>query len=287
MFLRVVATLYIVAIYSFTFSINNSAAGSLSSALNDGISFYNQEKFNKATDKFTEAQAEEPENPNIAYNLANSNFRIGRYEQSVEEYEKALKNSNDPQLKQKSYYNRGNAYYKLGYLDKAIQSYKKALELDSNDKDSKFNLEFTRKQLEKAQRTGNIGPRDKSQKPTTSENANNPADSHSKEENQKDSNVPNPNESNDENQAPQDSEENNPQEESSKSSLKAEKGNQPNQPNQLDQKTTDDAIEQITSMSKQEAEQWLDSLNEDIKKFNRRQMQGEMKDVFVNNGKDW
>ncbi len=287
MFSRVVTTVFIVFITSFTFFLNQTSANSSSSALNEGITFYNQEKYKEATDKFIEAQAEDPENPNLAYNLANSNFRVGRYEQSVEEYDKALKNSNDPKLKQKSYYNQGNAYYRLGYLDKAIQSYKKALELDSNDKDSKFNLEFARKQLEKAQRTGNIGPRDKSQKQNPTENANNPADSKANNENQSDSNAPSSDESDEENQAQQNSDKNHLDGEVPKSPKKAENKNSSSQSNQLDQQTTEEAIEQITSMSKEEAEQWLDSLNEDIKKFNRRQMQGEMKDVFVNNGKDW
>ncbi len=40
-------------------------------------------------------------------------------------------------------------------------------------------------------------------------------------------------------------------------------------------------------MNKDEADRWLNSLNEDLKKMSRRQVQGQMKDLFVEDGKDW
>jgi truncated hemoglobin YjbI len=44
---------------------------------------------------------------------------------------------------------------------------------------------------------------------------------------------------------------------------------------------------QMTQMTPEEADRWLGSLSEDLKKFTRRQMQGQMKDVFANHDKDW
>ena len=43
----------------------------------------------------------------------------------------------------------------------------------------------------------------------------------------------------------------------------------------------------MTRMTQEEADRWLGSLSEDLKKITRRQMQGQMKDVFADHDKDW
>ena len=48
-----------------------------------------------------------------------------------------------------------------------------------------------------------------------------------------------------------------------------------------------DVLHQMAPMTREEAERWLTSLDEDLKKFMRKQMQGQMKDVFVDPEKDW
>jgi Ca-activated chloride channel family protein len=153
-------------------------ADSFDSKAQEGVTHYNREEFDQAADKFQASQLEQPDNSNVAYNLANSHYRLGRYEEAVEAYKKALSEKTPPMLQQKSYYNMGNAYYRMGYMDEAIDSYKKALELNTGDMDSKFNLEWARKQQEKARQAGRIGPRDKDilKQQATSDHANNPAD---------------------------------------------------------------------------------------------------------------
>lgn len=256
----------------------------------EGISLYNQEKFQPAMEKFLEAQANRPEDPAVAYNLANSQFRLGRYEAAVESYNRAVQNSENPTLQQNAWYNQGNAYYRLGHLDKAIKSYKQALNLNPEDRDSKFNLEFARQQLEKAQQGNRMMPRDMSGKKRnpTGPNPPQPDDQPGAKERSGD-------------HPPAVEEDPNLKEDQNRSALNKEKKPGENKPpaphpansepdKNLDpdeKQMTADALQQITSMTPQEAEQWLESLNEDIKKFSRRQMQGKMQDVFVDNSKDW
>ena len=47
------------------------------------------------------------------------------------------------------------------------------------------------------------------------------------------------------------------------------------------------ALREMTQMTPEEAERWLGSLSEDLKKITRRQMQGQMKDMFADHDKDW
>ncbi len=159
-------------------TISQTLADSFDPKAQEGVTHYNRGEFKQAAAKFQASQLETPENSNVAYNLANSHYRLSRYEEAVEAYKKVLTEKSSPNLKQKSWYNMGNAYYRMGYLQDANEAYKKALELNSGDTEGKFNLEWTRQQLEKAQKSGRVGPRDKNilQNSATVDKGNNPPD---------------------------------------------------------------------------------------------------------------
>ena len=65
-------------------------AASLDSKAREGITHYNHEEYDQASAKFQASQLEQPNNTDVAYNLANSLYRLGRYEEAVEAYKKAL-----------------------------------------------------------------------------------------------------------------------------------------------------------------------------------------------------
>lgn len=261
-------------------------ANSLDSKAREGITHYNREEFDQAATKFQESQLATPENFDVAYNLANSHYRLGRYEEAVEAYKKTLTEKTSKNLKHKSWYNMGNAYYRMGYMDEAIDSYKKALELNSRDMDSKFNLEWVRKQQEKARQAGRVGTRDKNilKQQATSDHANNPPDPQEKSEESPDTQTGTPeNSQTAENQ-------NHDKPDSSASSPSAPTPVPPNEKEMetnAEDQTVQNALREMTQMIPEEAERWLGSLSEDLKKITRRQIQGQMKDMFANHDKDW
>jgi Ca-activated chloride channel family protein len=265
-------------------AIPTAFANSFDLKAREGVTLYNREKFDQAATKFQESQQKTPDDSNVAYNLANSHYRLGHYEEAVEAYKKNLTEKTPKNLKQKSYYNMGNAYYRMGYMDEAIDSYKKALELNTRDMDSKFNLEWAREQQEKARQAGRLGPRDKDilKQQGTSDNANNPADpqrNHGESSDSETTKPDNPQTAEKQNQDQPDS--HSPS--SSNSVPLSEKEMEANAEGQAVQ----DALQKMTQMTQEEAERWLGSLSEDLKKITRRQMQGQMKDVFADHDKDW
>ena len=259
-------------------------ADSFDSKAREGVTLYNREKFDQAATKFQESQQKTPEDSNVAYNLANSHYRLGHYEEAVEAYKKSLTENTPKNLKQKSYYNMGNAYYRMGYMDEAIDSYKKALELNTRDMDSKFNLEWVREQQEKARQAGRIGPRDKDilKQPGTSDHANNPADSQKNPGESPDSETNKP----DNPQTAENQNQDQPDSNSSSSSTSAAPSEKETEAN-AEEQAAQDALQKMTRMTQEEADRWLGSLSEDLKKITRRQMQGQMKDVFADHDKDW
>lgn len=260
--------------------ISHALADSLDAAAREGVTHYNREEFEQAASKFEASQLERPNNSQVAYNLANSHYRLGRYEAAVEAYGQALSGTPAAELKQKSYYNMGNAYYRMGYLDKAIESYKQALELNSGDMDSKFNLEWTRKQYEKAVKSGRVGPRNKNlpRERTPQQQGLNPS-------------VPRqePPETPGSQKEESETAENPSQEKPETAGNPPSPASPPAPAEELteEDRAVRDALQEMIQMSPEEAERWLGSLSEDLKKITRRQMQGQMKDMFVDHDKDW
>ncbi|MBF0099706.1 MAG: VWA domain-containing protein [Desulfobacterales bacterium] len=108
-----------------------------------GLEAYNRADYDKALKYFIDAQLEDPERPEVEYNLGNVYYRQGDFANAAKHFSKALSSEN-VQLKQRAQYNLGNALYRQGKYDEAIAAYEAALKLNSQDKDSKENLEFVK-----------------------------------------------------------------------------------------------------------------------------------------------
>lgn len=263
-----------------------ACADTFDSAGREGVSHYNANQYDKAADKFQEAQVNQPENPEVLYNLANARYRLGQYEAAVEDYASVIAQTPDTHLKQQAIYNQGNAYFRLGYLEEAVEAYKKALEMNSSDEDSKYNLEYAQKKLEKAKQSGQMAPRDMNQKKQNS-NKNQPPPNPPEENPQTaDQKSEESEEKNDSDNAPQDNDES---KEESKEQMAQNKPTTPQSPETStpEDKKMKNLLHEMAPMSREEAERWLDSLNENVKKYKKRQMQGEMQDLFNDPQKDW
>ncbi len=121
----------------------------LSSKTEKGSSLYQEERYDEAMKAFVDAQIESPEEPKLKYNLANTHYKMNSYEEAVKNYQDVAATAQDIQLEEKSLYNIGNALYRQGKLEEAIEYYKKALELDPDDQDAKYNLEFVREEIKR------------------------------------------------------------------------------------------------------------------------------------------
>ncbi len=257
-------------------------AGPFNTEAQDGVDYYNQEEYAEALKNFEAARLADPEDGNVLYNLANTHYKLGNFDSAVEALQAAESKFNDPVMKQKAQYNLGNTYYRMGNMDRAIQSYKKALELNPEDTDSKFNLEFARKQKRRAQRDKQFQPKGKDQQQKPRENGLNPSP---------------PKDSGQSDKKPEDeggsksAKSEDQKEEQEKNSSAGEKPSDKEAPPKPEESESDSkmakAMQEVTSMNKDEADRWLNSLNEDLKKMSKRQVQGQMKDLFVEGGKDW
>ena len=116
--------------------------------LQDGLDAYEKEDYETALKFFIDAQLENPENPEILYNIGNAYYKIGDFESAFHHYQEALKSKNKA-LKHKALYNLGNTSYRRHQIEDAIKKYEEALKIDPDDEQARQNLEFVKKMLAK------------------------------------------------------------------------------------------------------------------------------------------
>ncbi len=107
---------------------------------------YGEEKYDQALEHFLDAQVERPEDPLLRYDVGNAHYRMHNFADAEKSFQRVIGGS-EQGLEAKATYNLGNCAYRQGKLDEALAFYQKALELDPQDEDARFNLEFVRQEI--------------------------------------------------------------------------------------------------------------------------------------------
>ena len=118
--------------------------------IRQGIEAYDEKDFESAEESFRAAGGEESDYRS-SYNLANSLYEQGAYEEANKEYERALSQNHEEFDPSNVYYNMGNAAFEQGQLKEALASYKQALTLNPGDMDAKRNFMKALGQLKQQQ----------------------------------------------------------------------------------------------------------------------------------------
>jgi len=127
----------------------------------EGNRLYRQKKYSEALKRYTEAQLEAPDAPQLHYNLGNVFFRQGELEKARDEYRRALAAAN-ASLDPRAVYNLGNAFLAQEQYPDAVTAYQRALKLNSGDLEAKRNLELALLRLkEKKQQSQPQGGKEK------------------------------------------------------------------------------------------------------------------------------
>ncbi|MDX1476518.1 MAG: tetratricopeptide repeat protein [Saprospiraceae bacterium] len=115
-----------------------------------GDLMYDQQEYAEAEEAYRKANAAKA-TPEGIYNLGNAIYQQQRYEEAVRQYEAAIAQASDDELKARSFYNLGNTHLQAQQLEEGIEAYKNALKLMPQDLDAKKNLTLALQQLQQQQ----------------------------------------------------------------------------------------------------------------------------------------
>lgn len=163
---------------------------------------YEQGNYTASLQEYSKLLKKNPDNPELNYNLGNTFYRLGQYDEAVDAYKKAL-NSHDENIRKQSLYNSGNSLFRKNDLKGAIEYYDKALQIDKDYKEAELNKAFAAKMQEQQKQQQEQEQQEKDQQEkdqAAQQNQQNEQNEQSQEKNQQEQEQENKNEQSEQNQ---------------------------------------------------------------------------------------
>ena len=114
--------------------------------IEDPYRAYQAKAYDQALQAFIDRQVERPEDPGLALNVGSAHYQMKNYAEAEKAFSTAAL-SGDEALRAKALYGLGNCAFRQGRLEEAVELYKSTLEVDPDDGDAKYNLEFVRDEI--------------------------------------------------------------------------------------------------------------------------------------------
>lgn len=121
-------------------------AESIASKNNKGNRLYEKGNYEEAEKAYLSAQGNDAGRPEVLYNLGNSLIKQKKYKEGEQALSQAIGRGNK-QIKERGWYNTGNTLFSMGNYKDSAAAYIEALKLNPADKDAKHNLELALLQL--------------------------------------------------------------------------------------------------------------------------------------------
>jgi Ca-activated chloride channel family protein len=240
---------FIIAIIILLSTVGNTFAQqyNIYSTISKGNRAFLKDDFVQAEVLYKKALELDAENLQAKYNLANAVYKQERFDEALELYKLTSENFQSKKDKANAYHNLGNVHLSKKEYEKSIEAFKKALKLNPTDEETRYNLAYAQKHLQKEE--------DESEDKKNDEN---------KDEENEDKEDENKEENNDEG--------NDDDEKNNENSDEEEKNDQKQQP-------------QPNQLTKEQAEQLLRALAAEEEKLQNDKQ--EKTPVQISTGKDW
>ncbi len=154
----------------------------------DGLDAYKKGDYDSALKHFLDAQVEDPDNLKLRFNLADTYYKLGQYQDADKLFDSvAQRDVGD--LGKRSLYNLGNSAVQQGKLKEALAFYEEVLKRDPQDEDAKHNLEWVRDEIRRRLEEMKNQAQNQQQSQNQNENSdsNNPSEKESQSESEQNS----------------------------------------------------------------------------------------------------
>lgn len=117
--------------------------------IQQGNELYKQKQYTQAQGLYQQAIDKEPLNATAKFNQSVAIYRQTKPDEAIKTLEELVMNTNDKDVKSKSFYNKGVILSGQKKLEESIESYKDALRQNPADKDARENLQKALLELKK------------------------------------------------------------------------------------------------------------------------------------------
>ncbi len=139
---------YIVTIFLILAGFTQSTAQELNrSLIREGITNFKDSAFVNAEIAFRRAYQEKATDTAL-FNITTTLHAQERYEESIEELDRLIRNASDKVMKAKAYYNKANALVRLEKLEESLEEYKNALRNNPADHEARYNFLMVKRLVE-------------------------------------------------------------------------------------------------------------------------------------------
>jgi len=226
--------------------------------IRSGNDEYKSKNYDKAEVEFSKATNENKESFDAAFDLGDALYRQEKFDQAEAQFSKLSNYETSKENIAKAYHNLGNAQLQQKKFEEAIESYKSALRNNPKDMETKYNLAYAQRMLQKQQQQQNKNKDKKDNK----NKKDNKKDKQNKDKQNKDKQDKKDNKKDKQNKE---------QQNKNKDKKDQQKQQQPEQ----------------QKMSKKEAEQMLKSIQNDEKKLQKQLKGKKVKGKKIKVEKDW
>ena len=222
----------------------------------------NEDKFVSAEMEYRKAISEHPTTVAGVYNLGNSYYRKGNFEEALYREQQAAKNATSKEEKYKAFHNIGNILMQNKQCQEAVEAYKNALRNNPSDDETRYNLALAKVCAEQ-------------QKDQNKDDQNKDEDKENQDQKDQD---------NKENQ--QDQQDNKDQDDQNKNQDEQDKdqNGKPNEDQQKEQKQQQPRPQQL---SPQQIKNLLEAMNNQEQKVQEKMNAQKEKGIPIKTDKDW
>ena len=119
--------------------------------IREGNELFEKQDFEKAEVEYRKAADKKANSFEAAFNMADALYKQKKYDEALEQFSALAKQETDKERLGEIYHNIGNTLLAMNKLDESIEAYKQSLRNRPNSQETKYNLEFARKQKQDQQ----------------------------------------------------------------------------------------------------------------------------------------
>jgi len=123
--------------------------------IREGNELFHKQDFEKAEVEYRKALEQETDSYAAGFNLGDAMYKQKKYEEALQQFSSLAKEVTNKEKLGELYHNIGNTLLSMNKLDESIEAYKQSLRNRPDSQETKYNLDFARKQKQEQQQNQN------------------------------------------------------------------------------------------------------------------------------------